>query len=96
MTDFSNKCRILSELWVDFREDESLQPIFYKYDVSLPLAYSINNDYAQATTEGARLIQEVWFELLEFLDLSDEGFDKANILHLLDLSIRKGLEHASK
>ena len=41
-TDFSKRCEILSDLWMNYRTDEQLTDFIEYNDMGLPLAYFIN------------------------------------------------------
>ncbi len=85
MQNLKNKCRILSDLWIhykdeekeeDFIEDYDLYELIRYADLSLPLAYLIHHELAIANEESVRLIDEVYAILVEFLDLdANEEFE---------------------
>ena len=85
MQNFENKCRILSDLWIhykdeekeeDFIEDYDLYELIRYADLSLPLAYLIHHELAIANEESVRLIDEAYALLVEFLDLDvNEEFE---------------------
>ena len=74
-TDFSTKCEILTELWMDYRGDEEFQDFIDYNDIGLPLAFIISNELAKVTDAGQGLIEETWDLLLSALDLEDTGFE---------------------
>jgi hypothetical protein len=79
-TPFSKKCEILSELWLEYRDDESFQEFFEYNDLGLPLAYAIENKLAEATPAGIRWVEESFRILLAGMEIEDTGFDSLNDL----------------
>lgn len=75
-TTFSNKCKILSELWMKYRDEESLADFFDYNDVSLPLAFMIDQ---QVVTEKSQMISgfidETFMVFLTAMGTDDKGFD---------------------
>lgn len=74
-TDFSKVCEILSDLWMDYREDEEFRDFIEYNDIGLPLAYAFANDIAKPTDTGKGIVEETWSLLLTGFDLEDTGFD---------------------
>lgn len=74
-TSFENKTRILSELWLDYRNDEEFQD-FVKYnDLGLPLAYAISEGIVENTSVASDLVNETFELLLAGLGLEDDNFE---------------------
>lgn len=81
MTDFSNRCNLLAELWIDFRDDEDFVGFIESNDLGFPLAYAFANKLANLTDVGETLINETWDLLLEALDIKEDvGFDSLQAL----------------
>lgn len=74
-TDFSNVCEILSDLWMEYREDEEFSDFIDYNDIGLPLAYAVTNSLATLTKQGQTMIEETWSLFLVGLDVEDTGFD---------------------
>jgi hypothetical protein len=75
-TTFSAKCRILSELWIKYRDEETLEDFFEYNDLSLPLAFLIAEEIVtdkNSAIEG--FIEESFILLLNAVGLEDKGFD---------------------
>ena len=76
-TDFGNKCLILGNLWVDYRddaeEDEGWNEFFTYADIGLPLAYMLSHGIANPNDESNRFIDETWTVFCELLDIDPEG-----------------------
>ena len=78
-THFSNKCQILADLWMEFREDEEFVDFVEYNDLGLPLAYAVcNNLVAKIAPSGESLIEETWDLFLSGLGLEDTGFETIN------------------
>jgi hypothetical protein len=85
MQNLENKCRILSDLWIhyknedkeeDFVEEYDLYELIRYADLSLPLAYLINAELVTPKEESLKLIDEAYAILVEFLDLdANEDFE---------------------
>lgn len=80
-----NKCRILSDLWIhykdeekeeDFIEDYDLHELIRYADLSLSLAYFVWLELVTLNEESIELIDEAYAILLELLDLDvNEDFE---------------------
>jgi hypothetical protein len=74
-TPYSNKCEILAELWLNYRNDEDFQDFTEYNDLGLPLAYAIANDIVKSTEMAQRFVEETFDLLLAGMNLEDTGFD---------------------
>ena len=74
-TDFSKRCAILSDLWMNYRDDEALVDFVEYNDMGLPLAYFITTEVVTPTEQAEIYINETFDLLLEALDVADKGFD---------------------
>jgi len=75
-TTFSNKCEILGELWMDYREDEEFQDFVEYNDLGLPLAYMVASGIIATPTEKAEDIVNETFDLfLGSMSIKDIGFE---------------------
>lgn len=83
-TDFSIKCEILSDVWLDYRDEEGFKELFNFADLGFPLAYLIDNSIVEATEPAMGLIDETFAILLNSLNVKDTGFE--NINHLLSVA----------
>lgn len=77
---FSEKCQILGDLWLYYREDaernELWEEFFFVNDVALPLSYMITANLAIVSGDGEaeKLIDETWTMLCEYLGVDPEGW----------------------
>lgn len=74
-TTIENKCNILSELWMDYREDVNFEDFISYADLGLPLAYAISNEIVKLTPQAERFIVEAFDLLVASMGLEDTGFE---------------------
>jgi hypothetical protein len=74
-TNFLNKTSILSELWMNYRDDEALQDFVEYNDLGLPLAYFLYNELVLPTKQSEIYIEETFSLLVAALDVEDVGFE---------------------
>ena len=79
-TDFSAKCEILADVWMEYRDDEAFAEIIEFADLGFPLAYAIHNGMVESTEIAEGFILDTFDLLLKFLMIEDEGFDNINDL----------------
>lgn len=75
-TSFPNQCKILSELWIGYRDDEQFEEFIKYNDLGLPLAYCVAENLIKLgqSEKPSKYISEAFDALLEGLDLDDTGF----------------------
>ena len=74
MTDFSNTCGILGELYFNYKEDLGFKEFIEFNDLGLPLAYLIKENLCESTPLGEKYISGTWELFLASLKIEDEGF----------------------
>lgn len=74
-TTFSNKCIILADLWLNYRDDEEFQDFVEYNDLGLPLAYAIANAIVESNGIVSNFINETFDLLLAGLGIEDTGFE---------------------
>lgn len=79
-TTFENKLNILSQLWLDYRDDEEFADFIEYNDIGLPLSYIIAEGIANKTERSVQYINETFDLLLASLEIEDEGFESLNDL----------------
>lgn len=86
---FSEKCNILAELWMNYREDEEFQDFISYSDLGLPLAYATASEIilTESDDPAGEIINETWDLLLAGLGIEDTGFD--TLEEILELAIKK-------
>lgn len=73
-TDFSNKCSILSDLWLNYKDDPEFEDFIEYNDIGLSLAFCITHDIVSSTDTAAGYINESFDLLLEALGAEDTGY----------------------
>jgi hypothetical protein len=75
-TPFKTKCAILSELWMSYRNEETLKDFFEYNDLSLPLSFLLAEGIVSETNSVIEsFIEEAFMILLAAIKVEDEGFD---------------------
>lgn len=75
-TTFENKCSILSQVWIEFRDDQNFAQFMSYGDLGLPLAYAIDNSIVAPTADAETFVNEVFELLLGILGIDeDTGFE---------------------
>lgn len=85
LTPYSNKCEILAELWLDYRQDEEFKDFIEYNDLGLPLAYAIHNGIVESNGIAEGFIEETFTVLLSALGTEDTGF--STLAELLEIEI---------
>lgn len=73
-TDFSSKCAILNDIWINHRNHEFFEEFIATKDMGLPLACFIHNGIVETSTLANSIIDETFADLLELFEYEDEGF----------------------
>jgi hypothetical protein len=84
-TEFISQCDILSELWMNYRNEVDFQDFIKYNDIGLPLAFAINEGIVDNPTEAAQsFVTEAFTIFIEALGIKDEGFN--NLAEVLKAS----------
>jgi hypothetical protein len=85
-TPIETQAEILSELWMDYRDEGYFADFFQYADIGFPLAYVISKGIVKTTPEADNFISDTWEMLLGLVALEDTGFeDLKEMLEDLDL-----------
>ena len=77
--DFSKKCEVLSELWMNYRDDDNLKDFAEYNDLGLPMAYMNFTNLVNVTDEGRKYIEETYELLCSAIGIdSEEEYDSLN------------------
>ena len=87
-TPFAVKWEILSELWMDYRDDENFDDLFNYGDLAFPLAYAVTNNIIESNESVEKFIVEVFDLLVSSMGLEDTGFEDLDDIFMAD-----GWEH---
>lgn len=75
-THFSDKCNILADLWMNYRDDEDFQDFVEYNDLGLPLAYMLSENVVKPTEMAEVFVNETFSLLLGAVGIPDDtGFD---------------------
>ena len=81
-TPLSNKCDILSELWMQYKNEESDFTDYISYcDLALPIAYLHSMDLIEMNKSLEMFVNEAWDLLLSSMSIEvDAGFESLDDL----------------
>lgn len=75
-TTFDDKCSILADLWLNYRQEDDFSDFIEYNDLGLPLAFLLSEGLVKTSNEsGKNMIEESFDLLLSALELEDEGYD---------------------
>jgi hypothetical protein len=83
-TNYTDKCSILAELWLNYRSDEQFQDFIEYNDLGLPLAYAIDNNIVKSSEMAQKFVEETFDLFMASLEVEDTGFE--NLDELLALA----------
>ena len=83
-TPFGNKCDILGELWVSYKNDQEFSDFIEYNDLGLPLAYAVSSEIIEVSPKLEMFVNETFELLLAALGKeTDEGYESlADLLNL--------------
>lgn len=79
-TTFENKCSILAELWITYKNDEEFEDFIAYNDLGLPLAYAVSHGIVDATPKLEGFVNDTFLLLLNALSIVDEGYEELSDL----------------
>jgi hypothetical protein len=83
-TTFENKCAILSDLWLNYKDNDELQDFVEYNDLGLPLAYLIHTELVSVNESGIVYVDETFNLLCKGLDVDLDG-EYESLNELMDL-----------
>jgi hypothetical protein len=84
MTVFSNKVSILADFWVGYSDDPTFSKFIEINSSGFPLSHLIKYDYVLLTDKGEELINNLWIDFLEYLDVEDTGFEDLTEIYFVE------------
>lgn len=69
------RCRILADLWMDYRGEVEFEDFVQYNDLGLPLAYAISEGIVEKTDIATNFVNEAFDILLGALGIEDTGFN---------------------
>lgn len=80
-TPHSSRLDILSDLWLNFRNDDEFEDFIEYNDLGLPLAYAVTSGIVKDTPQAELLVTETWDLFLAALGIDeDTGFENLDDL----------------
>jgi hypothetical protein len=79
-TTFEAKCEILSDLWMDHRNQEDFEDFISYNDLGLPLAFLVGEELVTPSEMAKKMIEETFDLFLAALEVEDTGFDSLDDL----------------
>jgi hypothetical protein len=79
-TDFSSRCNILADLWLNYKGESEFEDFIEYNDIGLPLAFSISQEIIPASEMATRYVNETWDLFLESLGVKDTGYSSLDEL----------------
>ena len=87
---FADKCGILGQFWITYRDDEDLKGFTEYNDVGLPLAYFIAEGLVKETPLSEQYIYETFDLFLSAIDLTEDEMGEAdNLEEVMDIAYEK-------
>lgn len=84
-TTFENKCKILAEIWSDFKEGNPDYEYFVAYNhLGLPLAYAIATGVVESSSKAEMLINKTFDMFLESVGKFDSEFETLDDIFATD------------
>lgn len=78
ITPIESQVKILSELWVDYRDQEAFEGLFEYADIAFPLAFAIDYGIVELTDKASAHVQEAFNLFLLAVDAEDIGFESVS------------------
>ena len=91
MVEFANKCGILGEVWINYKDDKQFGDFIEYNDLGLPLAYMIAEGLIKEITPlGEQYIDETFTLFIAGLEINENEVDEEmNLADLLDYVEKK-------
>lgn len=75
VTSFENICKILADLWLNYRSDKEFGDFVSYNDIGLPLAFFIDSELVEHTELAKQYVIETWQIFLAALGIEDTGWE---------------------
>jgi hypothetical protein len=91
MANYIDKCTVLAELWINYRDDKDFKDFLDYNDLGLPMAYMLAEGLVSEVTEiGQNYINESYNLFIKALDIEeDEIPEGTNLVDLLDMAYKR-------
>ena len=75
-TPFDTQCEILTELWLNYRDEEPVMPLFEYFDIGFPMAFAYNQGLIKLEPIAKEMVSNCWLGVIEsFGHGQDTGFE---------------------
>lgn len=78
--DFRTKTEILSDLWLNYRDDEQFKDFVEYNDLGLPLAYALANGIVDVSPMAEQFVEETYRLLIASLGVEDVAYESLDDL----------------
>ena len=72
VTKFESICSVLSELWVNYKEDKEFSEFIQYNDLGLPLAFMLDSSIVEPTDSAIQYVTETWNIFLSALGIEED------------------------
>lgn len=72
ITDFNKVCSILSDLWLNYKDDKDFKEFIEYNDIGLPLAFLIDSEIVVETDQAVKYVIETWEIFLSALGIEKD------------------------
>lgn len=80
-TSFEDRCNILAELWIEYRDQEDFKDFISYNDLGLPLSFMVSEGIVTANDKTSIMVNETFELFLATLGVElDTGFDSLDDL----------------
>ena len=79
---WENKCNILSDLWLSYRQEQQFKDFVSYNDLGLPLGFLISEDLVTPNELAKQMVEETYSLLLATLEREDGEFESIDDLLL--------------
>jgi hypothetical protein len=71
---YSKRCFILSDFWLNYKDEEDFEDFVEYNDIGLPLAFMITEDIVKSTTVAEVYVNEAWELLCKALNIDSKQY----------------------
>ena len=79
-TPFNTRCKILGELWMQYRFEKEFEDFVSYNDIGLPLSFMISEDLVRPNELAKSMVDETFDVLLASLKISDDSYESLDDL----------------
>lgn len=72
VVDIKRVCSILSELWLNYKDDKDFKEFIEYNDIGLPLAFLIDSEIVEENEKALKYVIETWYILMSALGIEKD------------------------